>query len=135
MLKTSFIDSNDYYPVSVCNEFVTIDKRRDPIQSNDYSINTTISRNINNNQAVYQVNQDPTVPSQSLYIESNKAFSGYYNKNDQIEHFYDAATENAPSVEIVSGTTVNIVSLVGGILGILVIILIPIVAFFVMKKK
>lgn len=133
MLKSSFIDSNDYYPVSVCNEFVGNEKRKNPIQSNNYSINTDISRNINNNELVYKVYQDPTVPSQSLYIESDKSFSNYYNKNDKIEHF-DAVNSNLPSFNI-AGNTVDTTTIIAGSLALLIIILVPLIASFAIKNK
>lgn len=133
MLKSSFIDSNDYYPVSVCNEFVDNEKRKNHIQSNNYSINTDISRNINNNELVYKVYQDPTVPSQSLYIESDKSFSNYYNKNDKIEHF-DAVNSNLPSFNI-AGNTVDTTTIIAGSLALLIIILVPLIASFAIKNK
>jgi len=133
MLKSSFIDSNDYYPVSVCNEFVNIEKRDEPIQTNDYNLNKDISRSVNNNENIYNVYQDPTVPSQSLYIESDRQFSDYYNskKKDQIEYF---TASNIPPITV-AGDTVSTPNVFIGILVLLLIILIPLLVSFVLRNK
>lgn len=139
MLKSSFIDSSDFYPVSVCNEFVNIEKRNKPIQSNDYNLNKDISGKVNNNEMVYKVYQDPTVPSQSLYIESDKQFSNYYNKKDEIEHFYDAVSSGTDAAKstsstVLTGSSVDTGVVITGSLIILVIIMIPLIFYGIGKK-
>lgn len=74
-------ENKGYYDVPINNEYSNKTVRDTPIIANEYNLNKIINTTINNNKAVYTSFQDPTIPSPSLYTESDQSMSGYYNKD------------------------------------------------------
>lgn len=81
MLSGSPIQNKGYYDVPICNEYSNKEIRDKRVNTNEYELNKLINVNINNNKNNYVVYQDPTIPSPSLYLESDQSMSGYYHKN------------------------------------------------------
>lgn len=81
MNSASPIKNNYYNDIPICNEFSNKEIRDKPIYTNEYELNKNINLRINDNNSVYFVAQNPTIPSTSLYLESDQSFSGYYHKN------------------------------------------------------
>ena len=75
------IVNNGYYDVPIDNQYSNKEVRDKPLMSDEYVINRQINTTINDNKDSYIVDQIPTKPSPSLYIESDKDASGYYDKN------------------------------------------------------
>jgi hypothetical protein len=75
------IVNKGYYDVPICNEFSNKEVRDRPIETNQYQINRRINVSMNDNKGEYKVYQDPTVPSPSLYLETDQPMSGYYYKD------------------------------------------------------
>jgi hypothetical protein len=89
-LETGPVVNRGYYDVPICNQYSNVENRERPIHTNEYQLNNLISNTINNNIGKYIVTQDPTVPSPSLYQESNYPQSGfYYNKRDPMNIAFD----------------------------------------------
>lgn len=74
-------ENKGYYDVPINNEYSNKTVRDAPIIANEYNLNKIINTTINDNKAVYTSFQDPTIPSPSLYTESDQSMSGYYNKD------------------------------------------------------
>lgn len=81
MFEGSPIENKGYYDVPICNEYSNKEIRDPPIITNEYALNSDIRLRINDNQGNYTVYQDPTIPSPSLYTESDQSMAGYYHKN------------------------------------------------------
>lgn len=73
------IVNQGYYDVPICNQYSNKENRDKPIFVDDYNLNKKINVTINDNNAEYIVNQEPTRPLKSLYIESDKQTTKYYN--------------------------------------------------------
>jgi len=74
-------ENKGYYDVPINNEYSNKTVRDAPIIANEYNLNKIINTTINDNKAVYTIFQDPTIPSPSLYTESDQSMAGYYNKD------------------------------------------------------
>lgn len=74
-------ENKGYYDVPINNEYCNKTVRDAPIIANEYNLNKIINTTINDNKAVYTSFQDPTIPSPSLYTESDQSMAGYYNKD------------------------------------------------------
>jgi len=72
------IMNNGYYDVPINNQYSNKEYRNTPIITNEYQLNKNINLTMNDNKDEYIVYQQPTRPSKSLYIESDKP-SQYYN--------------------------------------------------------
>ena len=75
------IVNKGYYDVPICNEFSNKEVRDVPTETNQYQINSRINVTMNDNKGDYKVYQDPTVPSPSLYLETDQPMAGYYYKD------------------------------------------------------
>lgn len=69
-----------YYDTPICNKYSNKDIRDKEKTLTEYNFNSTINKTINDNKQQYLVQQYPTIPSTSLYIESDNPMSGYYTK-------------------------------------------------------
>jgi len=74
-------ENKGYYDVPINNEYSNKTVRDAPIIANEYNLNKIINTTINDNKAVYTSFQDPTIPSPSLYTETDQSMAGYYNKD------------------------------------------------------
>jgi hypothetical protein len=75
------VNNPGYFDVPICNS-LSNREYRDPSQNiGQYELNQHINQTINDNNAAYTVYQRPTVPSQSLYIESDVPASPYYQQS------------------------------------------------------
>lgn len=74
-------ENKGYYDVPINNEYSNKDIRDKPIITNEYRLNHDINLTINDNHTIYKSFQDPTIPSPSLYTETDQSMAGYYNKN------------------------------------------------------
>ena len=81
MLSSSPIVSKEYNDVAICNEYSNKENRNKPIITNEYQLNSYINLKNNNNKEVYQVEQTPTIPSPSLYLEYDQQKYKYYENN------------------------------------------------------
>lgn len=70
-----------YYDVPICNEYSNVEIRDKPFDVNEYQLNQLVNLSINNNKNNFNVYQDPTYPSPSLYLETDQSMSGYYHKD------------------------------------------------------
>ena len=75
------IQNLGFFDVPICNQYSNKESRNPPIETNSYKLNRDIAVSINNNRTTYQVYQDPTVPSPSLMLETDKPMSPYYYKD------------------------------------------------------
>jgi len=73
------ITNNGYYDVPINNQYSNKEYRNTPDITNEYQLNKNINLTMNDNKDEYIVYQQPTRPSKSLYIESDKQTSQYYN--------------------------------------------------------
>ena len=110
-----------YYDVPICNKYSNKDNRDSEKTINEYNFNSKINNTLNDNKQQYLVQQYPTIPSPSLYIESNNPMAGYYNKlqkkSELKEHFsgtsavddysYLYANDNNDGLFIASNTYSN----------------------------
>jgi hypothetical protein len=75
------VNNPGYFDVPICNS-LSNREYRDPSQNiGQYELNQHINQTINDNNSAYTVYQRPTVPSQSLYIESDVPASPYYQQS------------------------------------------------------
>lgn len=74
-------ENKGYYDVPINNEYSNKDVRDKPIITNEYRLNHDINLTINDNRTVYKSFEDPTIPSPSLYTETDQSMAGYYNKD------------------------------------------------------
>ena len=74
-------ENKGYYDVPINNEYSNKDIRDKPIITNEYRLNHDINLTINDNHTVYKSFEDPTIPSPSLYTETDQSMAGYYNKD------------------------------------------------------
>lgn len=81
MLSASPIDNSGFYDIPIHNELSNKEIRDKPIYTNEYILNRNINLTVNDNSGLYKVFQDPTVPSPSLYTETDQPMSGYYYKD------------------------------------------------------
>ena len=81
MSNNCVANEKGYYDVPICNEYSNKEIRDYPVETSDYELNKKIELTMNNNRQNYIVYQDPTVPSPSLYLETDQSMSGYYHKN------------------------------------------------------
>jgi hypothetical protein len=81
MFSAAPIDSKKYNDVPICNKYSNKEYRNKPIITNEYELNSYINLKNNNNNDTYIVKEGPTIPSPSLYLESNKQTTGYYINN------------------------------------------------------
>ena len=77
------ISNNGYYDIPINNQYSNQNMYNNhPIKTNQYRVNKNINNTINNNNDSYIVYQEPTIPSNSLYIESDTDMSNYYNEQN-----------------------------------------------------
>lgn len=81
MLSGCPIDNRGYYDIPIYNEFSNKEIRDKDIITNEYELNKLINLTVNDNKNSYIVNKNPTIPSSSLYLETDQSMSGYYNEN------------------------------------------------------
>ena len=81
MNSNYFIKNNYYNDIPIENQYSNKEIRDKPIITNEYELNKDINLRINDNNRIYSVYQRPTIPSTSLYLESDESMSGYYHKN------------------------------------------------------
>ena len=73
------IMNKGYYDIPIHNQYSNTPYPRDNISEvNDYNFNQKISVTMNDNKENYRYIQRPTVPSTSLYYESDNQPTGYY---------------------------------------------------------
>lgn len=82
-IKGAPIMNVGYYDIPMNNQFSDREYRNKPIETTEYNINKKINTTINDNQGEYIVQHSPTIPSQSLYIESDQQTSPYYYADQQ----------------------------------------------------
>ena len=82
-IKGAPIMNVGYYDIPMNNQFSNREYRDKPIETTEYNINRRINTTINDNQGEYIVQHTPTIPSQSLYIESDQQTSPYYYADQQ----------------------------------------------------
>lgn len=73
------IMNQGYYDVPINNQYSNKEYRDTPVITNEYQLNKNIGVTMNDNKDEYIVYQQPTRPSKSLYIESDKQTTQYYN--------------------------------------------------------
>jgi len=73
------ITNNGYYDGPINNQYSNKEYRDIPVITNEYQLNKNINVTMNDNKDEYIVYQQPTRPSKSLYTESDKQTSQYYN--------------------------------------------------------
>jgi len=73
------IMNKGYYDVPINDQYSNKEYRDTPIITNEYQLNKNINLTVNDNKDEYIVYQQPTRPSKSLYIESDKQTTQYYN--------------------------------------------------------
>ena len=81
MLSGCPIDNRGYYDVPIYNEFSNKEIRDKDIITNEYQLNKLINLTVNDNKNSYIVNKNLTIPSPSLYLETDQSMAGYYNEN------------------------------------------------------
>ena len=74
-------ENKGYYDVPINNEYSNKDVRDIPIITNEYRLNHDINLTINDNHSIYKSFEDPTIPSPSLYTETDQSMAGYYHKD------------------------------------------------------
>jgi hypothetical protein len=84
------IMNKGYYDVPINNQYSNKEIRDKPFITNQYEFNKKINVTNNDNKSEYVVYQDPTVPSPSLYLETDQPMSGYYYK-DPMSLSFDGA--------------------------------------------
>ncbi len=73
------IMNNGYYDIPIHNQYSNEQlPRNNQKVMNSYQVNRNINRTMNNNKGNYMVINEPTIPSQSLYYETDQPMSGYY---------------------------------------------------------
>lgn len=73
------IMNNGYYDVPINNQYSNHEfPRNSQTSMNTYQVNRNINRTVNNNKGNYVVYNEPTIPSPSLYYETDQSMSGYY---------------------------------------------------------
>lgn len=73
------IMNNGYYDIPIHNQYSNQELPRNRQTSmNTYQVNRNINRTVNNNQGNYLIYNEPTIPSPSLYYETDQPMSGYY---------------------------------------------------------
>lgn len=73
------IMNNGYYDIPINNQYSNQPMQRNtPVITDTYQINKELRNTVNNNQGNYVIYNKPNLPSSSLYIESDKPMSGYY---------------------------------------------------------
>ena len=71
--------NNGYYDVPINNQYSNkAFPRNNQTSMNTYQVNRNINTTMNNNQGNYVVYNEPTIPSPSLYLETDQSMSGYY---------------------------------------------------------
>lgn len=71
--------NNGYYDVPIHNQYSNKGfPRNNQTSMNTYQVNRNINTTMNNNQGNYVVYNEPTIPSPSLYLETDQSMSGYY---------------------------------------------------------
>ena len=75
------IMNQGYYDVPINNQYSNKEYRDTPVITNEYQLNKNIGVTMNDNKDEYIVYQQPTRPSKSLYIESDKQTTQYYNND------------------------------------------------------
>lgn len=83
------IKNNCYNDVPIENEYSNKEIRDKPIITNEFELNKDINLRTNDNNRLYSVYQRPTIPSTSLYLESDESLSGYYHKNPMTLSYED----------------------------------------------
>jgi hypothetical protein len=81
MSNNCVANEKGYFDVPICNEYSNKEIRDYPKETSDYQLNRDIQLTMNDNRQNYIVYQDPTVPSPSLFLETDQSMSGYYHKN------------------------------------------------------
>jgi hypothetical protein len=77
-----------YFDVPICDEYSNKPQPRTVKFDSEFNVNKNIRKTINNNKEEIIVNQIPTIPSASLYFETNEDLSSYYNPN-YVNRFYN----------------------------------------------
>jgi hypothetical protein len=73
------IMNNGYYDVPINNQYSNKGfARNNQTSMNTYQVNRNINTTMNNNQGNYMIYNEPTIPSPSLYYETDQSMSGYY---------------------------------------------------------
>jgi len=73
------IMNNGYYDIPINNQYSNHEfPRNSQTSMNTYQVNRNINRTVNNNKGNYVVYNEPTIPSPSLYLETDQSMSGYY---------------------------------------------------------
>jgi hypothetical protein len=83
------IKNNCYNDVPIKNEYSNKEIRDNTIITNEFELNKDINLRMNDNNRLYSVYQRPTIPSASLYLESDQSLSGYYHKNPMTLSYED----------------------------------------------
>jgi hypothetical protein len=78
------IMNNGYYDVPINNQFSNVEYRDPAVKTNEYQLNKNINVTMNDNRDEYIVAQEPTHPSKSLYLESDKDATKYYGNDRAI---------------------------------------------------
>jgi hypothetical protein len=77
-----------YFDIPICNEFSNKPEKRTINFDTNFDLNKNIRKTINNNKEEYLINQTPTLPSASLYYETDNSLSSYYNPN-YVNRYYN----------------------------------------------
>ena len=109
LLMGAPIMNNGYYDIPIETQ-----KKNNLPNINEFDFNKKINLTINDNKQSYQYNQMPTTPSSSLYYETDKSQSGYYQ--DPIYLAYDAGVPLIKKKEQICNT-LNIVESFDGSYG------------------
>lgn len=73
------IMNNGYYDVPIDNQYSNQPMPRNrQTAMTSYQVNKNINKTINDNEGNYLIYNEPTIPSPSLYYETDQSMSGYY---------------------------------------------------------
>jgi hypothetical protein len=89
MYSGASVVNNGYYDVPICDKYSNKEQPRTIKYTDEYNVNQKINLNINNNKEEYIVDGIPTYPSASLYYETDKPSSSYYNSK-YVNTYYNA---------------------------------------------
>jgi ATP-dependent Zn protease len=87
-LETGPVVDKGYFDVPICNEYSNKEPPKTVSVADEFNLNNIIQNTINNNKQEYTIYEYPTRPSRSLYYETDKASSSYYNQ-DYVNKYYN----------------------------------------------
>lgn len=145
-LETGPVINTGYYDVPICNKYSNEDDHSSPTYVDGTNLNTHIQLVMNNNKNAYLVNENPTQPSESLFVSNKNNNNVFYENISKYENKDNVIYKELPTfpvydLENFDGyfnlrlNNINIVNIVNVIILLLFLLFIICIFYLILQNK